>query len=123
MQRRLCSAILLLEAIVVGLSTPVLISVQAVDKGWALGLGLGLAALCVVTAGLLRHRWALALGWAVQVAEIALGFLVTAMFVLGAIFLALWVTGVRLGATIERDQAARAAGTAQAPDADPGPLG
>jgi hypothetical protein len=106
MQRRLCSAILLLEAIVLGLSTPVLISVESVDTARALWVGVGLAVACLVTAGLLRRAWAYSLGWAIQVAAIALGFEVTAMFALGAIFLALWITAVRLGRLIDRDRAA-----------------
>ena len=105
MQRRLCSAILLLEAVVLGLSTPVLISVESVDTAQALWIGLGLTAACLVTAGLLRHAWALWLGWAIQVAALVLGFQVGAMFALGAIFLMLWLTAVRLGATIDRDRA------------------
>jgi hypothetical protein len=105
MQRRLCSAILLLEAVVLGLTTPVLISVESVDTSRALWIGLGLTAACVVTAGLLRNPWAYAVGWAIQVAAIALGFEVTAMFVLGVIFLALWITAYRLGRTIDRDRA------------------
>jgi len=106
MQRRLCSAILLLEAIVLGLATPVLISVESVDTGRALWVGLGLTVACLVTAGLLRFGWAYYLGWAVQVAAIALGLEITAMVVLGAIFLLLWITAVRLGRTIDRDRAA-----------------
>jgi hypothetical protein len=106
MQRRLCSAILLLESIVLGLSTPVLISVESVDKSRALWIGLGLALACVVTAGLLRQAWAYYLGWAVQIAAIALGFEIGAMFALGAIFLVLWLTAVRLGRMIDRDRAA-----------------
>lgn len=106
MQRRLCSAILLLESIVLGLSTPVLISVESVDKDRALWIGLGLAAACVVTAGLLRRSWAYYVGWAIQVAALALGFQIGAMFALGAIFLVLWVTAVRLGRMIDRDRAA-----------------
>jgi hypothetical protein len=106
MQRRLCAAILLLEAVVLGLSTPVLISVESVDTRRALWIGLGLAVACLVTAGLLRVGWAYYLGWAIQVAAIALGFQVGAMFALGAVFLALWITAVRLGATIDRDRAA-----------------
>ena len=35
------------------------------------------------------------------------GFLTGAMFALGAIFLLLWLTAVRLGGTIDRDRAAR----------------
>ena len=108
MQRRLCSAILLLEAIVLGLTTPVLISVQSVDTATALVVGLGLALACVVIAGLLRMPWAYYLGWSIQVAAVALGVQVRAMFALGAIFLLLWLTAVRLGRTIDRDRAAAA---------------
>jgi hypothetical protein len=106
MQRRLCSAILLLEAIVLGLSTPVLISVESVDTARALWTGLGLTVACLVTAGLLRRPWAYWLGWGIQVAAVLLGFEVTAMFALGLIFLALWITAVRLGRMIDRDRAA-----------------
>ena len=106
MQRRLCSAILLLEAVVVGLSTPVLISVESVDTARALWTGLGLMVACLLTAGLLQRPWGYHLGWAIQAAAILLGFEVTAMFALGVIFLALWVTAVRLGRTIDRDRSA-----------------
>ena len=106
MQRRLCAAILLLEAIVLGLSTPVLISVESVDTARALWIGLGLTVACLVAAGLLRLAWGYWLGWAIQVAAVALGFQIGAMFALGAVFLALWITAVRLGRTIDRDRAA-----------------
>ena len=112
MQQRLCSAILLLQAVVLGLSTIAL--VQEIDTVTALAVGLGLAAACVLTAGLLRHQWAYALGWSIQAAAVALGFLVTPMFALGAVFLVLWVTAFRLGRTIDRD---RAAAPADAPEA------
>jgi hypothetical protein len=105
MQRRLCSAILLLESIVLGLSTAVMISVESVDTARALWAGLGLAAACVVAAGLLRRPWGYHVGWAIQAAAIALGFVVTAMFALGVIFLLLWLTAFRLGRTIDRDKA------------------
>src|SRR5690349_7010735 len=97
MQRRLCSAILLLEAVVLGLSTPVMISVESIDTARALWIGLGLTVACLVVAGMLRQPWAYLLGWAIQVAAIALGVLVSAMFVLGAIFLLLWIASVRIG--------------------------
>ncbi|HET6166341.1 MAG TPA: DUF4233 domain-containing protein [Marmoricola sp.] len=106
MQRRLCSAILLLESIVLGLSTAVMISVESVDTSRALWTGLGLAVACVVVAGLLSRPWGYHLGWLVQAAAICLGFVVTAMFVLGALFLALWLTAFRLGRTIDQDRAA-----------------
>ncbi|MFL6155573.1 MAG: DUF4233 domain-containing protein [Marmoricola sp.] len=104
MRKRLCSAILFLQAIVLGLSTPVLISVESVDKARSLWIGLGLTVACLLVAGLLRMRWAYALGWAIQVAAIALGTLAPAMYVLGTIFGVLWLTAYRLGTTIDRDK-------------------
>ena len=105
MQRRLCAAILSLEAIAFGLATPVLISVAGVSTGTALWVGLGLTVACILVAGLLRFAWAYWLGWAIQLAAIALGFEVGTMFALGAIFLALWATAYFLGRKIERERA------------------
>lgn len=105
MRRRLCAAILLLEAIVLGLTTPVLISVESVPTAVALATGLGLLCGCLVTTALLRFRWAYVLGWAIQVAAFALGVVITTMFVLGAVFLALWATAYLLGSKIERERA------------------
>lgn len=110
MTRRLGSAILLLEAIVLGLSSIVLIQIASLSTAAGLGIGLGLAAACIVTSGLLRQRWAFGLGWLIQLAAIGLGFVDGSMFVLGVIFLVLWATAVRLGNRIERDRAAWAAG-------------
>jgi hypothetical protein len=105
MQRRLCAAILSLEAIAFGLSTPVLISVAGVATATSLWIGLGLTVACLLTAGLLRFAWAYWVGWAVQVAAIGVGFLVPTMFFLGAVFLALWATAYFLGRRIEADRA------------------
>jgi hypothetical protein len=104
-RRRLCAAILSLEAIVLGLTTPVLISVESVDKTRSLWIGLGLTVASLLLAGLLRFEWAYYLGWALQVAAIALGVLVTPMYALGLIFLVLWFTAYRLGGIIDRDRA------------------
>ena len=106
MQRRLCAAILLLETIAFGLSTPVLISVAGVATSTALWVGLGLAVACLLVSGLLRFVWGYWLGWAIQVAAIALGFAVAIMFFLGAVFALLWGTADLLGRKIERERAA-----------------
>jgi hypothetical protein len=98
-----------LEAVVLGLSVPVMISVEDVDTGTALGIGLGLAALCVVTAGLLRLAWAYWLGHAIQLAAIGLGVLVPMMYAVGALFAALWFAAFFLGRKIEADKARWAA--------------
>lgn len=118
MQRRLCSAILFLQAIVLGLTTPVLIAVEDVSTATALWVGLGLLVACVLVAGMLRARWAYGLGWLIQIASVALGFVVSAMFALGVIFLALWATAYFLGAKIERERAAWEAAHPAGPAAD-----
>jgi hypothetical protein len=106
MQRRLCATILLLEMVVLGLTTPVLVSVNHVDTGAALATGLGLAGACLVVSGLLRFRWAYWLGWLIQVGALLLGIQIGVMIVLGIVFLALWATAYLLGSKIERERAA-----------------
>ena len=105
---------LTLEAIILALAVPVMISVEDVDRTLALTSGLGLALLCIVTAGALRRPKAYVVGHAIQVGAIALGFLVPIMFFVGAIFAALWFGAFFLGRRIEADKArwAREAGDA-----------
>ena len=105
-RRGMCAGVLSLEAITLGLTTPVMITVADVGTGVALAVGLGLAVLCLITAGLLRHEWAYGLGWLIQAAAIALGFVIGIMFFLGAVFAALWATAYLLGRKIERERAA-----------------
>jgi len=102
--RRMCAAMLLLQAIVVGLATPVLINVSDVDTTTALICGLGIAGACVVVSGLLRRRWAYWLGHLFQVATIALGFFEPSMFAVGGLFGLLWLTAYLLGRRIEDDK-------------------
>jgi hypothetical protein len=102
----MCAAILCLEAITLGLTTPVLVSVADVALGAALAVGLGLTVVCLLLAGLLRGEWAYAVGWLVQLAAIGLGFVIPLMFFLGAIFALLWGTAYFLGRKIERERAA-----------------
>jgi len=105
-RRGMCAAILALEGVTLGLTTPVLISIADVDTSTALWVGLGLAVACFLLAGMLRGEWAYALGWLIQAVAIGLGFLVPMMFALGAIFAMLWGTAYFLGRKIERDRAA-----------------
>jgi len=107
-RRSMCAGMLGLQAVVlflVGVALPVVS--DGVSPGLGIGIGLGLAVVCVLAAGLLRSRAGFALGWAVQVLAIALGFVVTAMFALGVIFLALYGGAYFLGDKIDRERAER----------------
>ena len=104
-RRGMCAAVLSLEAIVVGLTTPVMISISDIETSTAVSVGLGLMLACLLVAGLLRAEWAYLLGWVIQLAAIGLGVLVTIMFVLGPIFALLWGSAYFLGLKIERERA------------------
>lgn len=103
--RAMCSAMLTLQAIVLGLATPVLITVQEVEVSLAMWLGIGLAVLCIVTVGLLSYPWAYWIGHAIQLASIALGVLLPIMFFIGTMFAALWFGAFFLGRKIDADKA------------------
>ncbi len=100
---------LTLEAIILGLAVPIMIAVEDVSAPLALTLGLGLAVLCLLTAGGLRRREAYVVGHLIQVGAIALGLLVPVMFFVGAMFAALWFGAFFLGRKIEADKARWAA--------------
>ena len=104
-RRGMCAAVLSLEAIALGLTTPVMITISDVAAGTAVAVGLGLAVVCLLLAGMLRAPWAYAAGYAVQVAAIGLGFVISMMFLLGGIFAALWWAADHLGRKIEREKA------------------
>jgi hypothetical protein len=108
--RAMCAATLALEAVVIALSVPVMITVADVDRGPAFAAGLGLAALALLTAGLLRYPWAYALGWLVQAGVLALGLVTAAMFAIGVLFGALWVLALVLGRRVELLKAQREVG-------------
>ncbi len=114
MRHRLCAAMLCFEAILLGLSVPVMISVDGVDRTLALALGLGLAVAAIVVAGMVRRPGGLWLGHAIQVASIALGLLTPAMYFVGALFAALWWAAYSLGGRIDEDKARWAAEAAEA---------
>lgn len=105
-RRGMCAAVLSLEAVVLALTAPVAIAVSDVRPAVALSVGLGLALACVLAAGMLRTQRGYDVGWVVQGLAIALGFLVTTMFFLGAMFALLWGTADLLGRKIERERAA-----------------
>jgi hypothetical protein len=105
-RRGMCAAVLCLEAIVVALTTPVMVTLHDIPVGTALTAGLGLAVACLLLAGMLRSETAYVVGWLLQVGAVALGLIVPLMFFLGALFALLWAAAYLLGRKIERERAA-----------------
>jgi hypothetical protein len=102
--RRLCSTVLIFEAIVIGLSIPVAVTIAHARPGTAGMVGGILAAAAVILAGVVgrpRFGWALAVGTVLQLAVIATGVVVPVMYVLGAVFGALWATAIWLARRYE----------------------
>jgi hypothetical protein len=114
--RQLCGTVLIMEAVVIALAIVPAISLEHLRAGVAGGVGGGLAVCALLLGGLVgRRAWALWAGSVLQLLVIAAGALVPAMYILGAIFAALWITGIWLA---RRLQAATPPGTgADAPSA------
>lgn len=74
-------------------------------------LTLGLAAVLVVLAGMQRRSWGLTAGSVAQAAFVATGFIVPAMFFLGAVFGFIWLYTIR----VQRQLRDRAPGPADPP--------
>ena len=100
-------SVLVFEVVVFGLAVPVMILVSHVSAALAGGLGGAAALLALIAAGLLRTPPGYALGWLTQLVGVGLGVLTPTMFVVGGIFLAIWVLCFVLGKKL--DAADRAA--------------
>ena len=102
--RQLCGTVLIMEAVVIGLAIAPAIVLEHLSRGVAGGVGGGLAACALVLGGLVGRPgmgWALWAGTVLQALVIAAGVVVPAMYVLGAIFAALWVTGIWLARRLQ----------------------
>ena len=97
--RRLCATVLIMEAVVIGLAIPVAITIahaRPATAGLVGGVLAGAAVLLAAVVGRPGQRWALIGGSVLQVAVIATGAVVPAMYGLGVIFAALWATAIWL---------------------------
>ncbi|GAB2595490.1 DUF4233 domain-containing protein [Microlunatus antarcticus] len=94
-------SVLFFEVVVFALAIPVMILVSDADPLPAALLGSGAAVLALLGAALLRKPVGYPIGWVTQLAGILLGFLTPAMFVVGGMFLALWITSFVLGKRLD----------------------
>lgn len=98
------------EALVLLFATLVAKDLSRYSPGTALAVGLGLAALALVLAGVAARPVGLVGGSVLQVAVLASGLVVPAMLVLGVVFAAFWMLALVLPLRADRlrtDQAAR----------------
>jgi hypothetical protein len=72
---------------------------------WGGGLGLVLA--LGYATGQQRKPWGRWLGWFLQLPMLVAGFIVPAIAIIGVMFLAIWMTALRLGGRIDRERAER----------------
>jgi len=102
--RRLCSTVLIMEAVVVALAIVPSIALGHMNGGTAGAIGGAIAVVAIGLAGCVGRpgmRWALYAGSVLQLLVIAVGVVMPAMYVLGVIFAALWFTGIWLGRKVE----------------------
>ncbi|MGI5140041.1 MULTISPECIES: DUF4233 domain-containing protein [unclassified Streptomyces] len=107
--RTLCSSTLIGEFFVIGFAALVAMKDPNLSTGtvWTVS-GIAMA-LSVVLCGVITRPGGVLLGWALQIALIASGFVVPTMFLLGAIFAALWWASVHYGRKIDEAKARFAA--------------
>ncbi|GAA2036539.1 hypothetical protein GCM10009740_29810 [Terrabacter terrae] len=115
---RMLATVLGGQSICILLGALVARALAATDQGSGastahLWVGLGLGALCIVAAGLMRRPWGITLGWVVQGLTLLSGLVVPMMFVVGLFFLALWVTCLVKGGPIDAEMARREAAARQ----------
>jgi Protein of unknown function (DUF4233) len=98
--RRLCATVLIFEVVVIWLAIPVAITIAHAKPAPTAVVGGVLALAALVIAALVGRPgqgWTLIGGTVLQVAVIATGVVVPAMYGLGVIFGGLWLTAIWLG--------------------------
>lgn len=87
----LLSIVLGLEAILVFFVMLAAFGLKATVPEVAFAGGIGLIAVLLVAAAVLRFRWGVWLGWVLQAVLVATGILLPVMYVIGAGFAAIWI--------------------------------
>jgi hypothetical protein len=104
---KVMSAVLIFEVITFILAIPVMIMISGTSPIVAAVAG-GAACLLALAAAAMIRRPTIGypLGWATQVAALALGFLTVGMLLMGIVFGSLWIVCFVLGRRLEAQRAA-----------------
>lgn len=103
---RLGSVILIFEAIVVFLGGLFVYGMKATPAGvepwWGIVWGSVLALLMIVTAGVTRFQFGIAIGWVLQFVVLAAAFLHLAFIAVAVVFGGMWVYAMITSARVQR---------------------
>ncbi|MFF3454196.1 DUF4233 domain-containing protein [Streptomyces sp. NPDC002730] len=115
--RTLCASTLIGEFFVIGFAGLVAMKFDDLSMAtvWTV-CGVGML-LSLLLCGMIGRPGGVQLGWSLQIALIASGFVVPTMFFLGAVFAALWWASVHYGRKIDEAKASWAAQASSEPDA------
>ena len=95
--RALTSAVISFEILILILFIPAALQNVAVDSNFIIYTSIVLIIFSVIILGLLKKRIGLILGSVLQAILIGLGFFVNWMYILGLIFLGLWIAAIQIG--------------------------
>jgi hypothetical protein len=113
--------VLAAESLIVFLGGLVVYGLKAlpapVEPWWGIVGGAVLAAIMLLTSGVLRYRWGIVLGWVLQVLLALCGFLVPALLLVALVFGGLWAYATIKGASLDARNA-RLAAEADIPNGD-----
>lgn len=111
----LLSIALLLEAILVFFIVMAAYGLQVLPVGIVVGGGVLLIGLLILAGRLVRGAAGIWLGWALQVALIAIGILLPLMYFIGTLFFGIWIYCFVTGRTLDRRKAAFLINNPQSP--------
>jgi hypothetical protein len=102
------SLVMVFQSVVVFFATLVGFGLQVYpDPAVIWGVGLGLSVLLMIFPAILGKPGTYLLGWILQGVVLSLGIWVPLMYLLGAIFLAMWAWGMIAGGTIDKARVAK----------------
>ncbi|KQR11045.1 DUF4233 domain-containing protein [Cellulomonas sp. Leaf334] len=97
--------ILVLEAVLVFFATLVAYGLRLAEPAAIWWVGGALSVTLIVLSGLMTRPGGYVAGSVVQGVVLAVGFVIPMMFVVGGIFVILWIVALRLGGRIDRERA------------------
>lgn len=103
--RAMGSSVLIMEAFVIGFAMLVAKDLNSHEGFPATLVGAIVIVGLILATGMLRKPAGIVLGSVMQLGAISLGFAVTAMYFLGALFVALWATAIVVGKRVEAREA------------------